>query len=96
MHYHKEIWFISRGVGSMMLVTKDRIIGSNRWRKLRKTVMEEAMSMKEITRKEYDLSNAQSATLGMICVKMKYYMFQHKKTEKKYRSRKWENIIFKT
>ena len=29
--------------------------------------MEEAPSMKEITRKEYDLSNAQSATLGMIC-----------------------------
>ena len=34
---------------------------------LEKTVMEEAPSMKEITRKKYDLSNAQSATLGMIC-----------------------------
>ena len=29
--------------------------------------MEEAPSMKEITRKKYDLSNAQSAILGMIC-----------------------------
>ena len=56
-----------RGVGSMMLVTKDGIIGSIGGGNLEKTVMEEAPSMKEITRKEYDLSNAQSATLGMIC-----------------------------
>lgn len=56
-----------RGVGSMMLVTKDGIIGSIGGGNLEKTVMEEAPSMKEITRKKYDLSNAQSATLGMIC-----------------------------
>ena len=45
----------------MMLVTKDGIIGSIGGGNLEKTVMEEAPSMKEITRKEYDLSNAQSA-----------------------------------
>ena len=56
-----------RGVGSMMLVTKDGIIGSIGGGNLEKTVMEEAPSMKEITRKKYDLSNAQSAILGMIC-----------------------------
>ena len=56
-----------RGVGSMMLVTKDGIIGSIGGGNLEKTVMEEAPLMKEITRKKYDLSNAQSATLGMIC-----------------------------
>ena len=56
-----------RGVGSMMLVTKDGIIGSIGGGNLEKTVMEEAPSMKEITRKKYDLSNAQSATLGMSC-----------------------------
>ena len=56
-----------RGVGSMMLVTKDGIVGSIGGGNLEKTVMEEALSMKEITKKEYDLSNAQSATLGMIC-----------------------------
>ena len=51
----------------MMLVTKDGIIGSIGGGNLEKTVMEEAPSVKEITRKKYDLSNAQSATLGMIC-----------------------------
>lgn len=51
----------------MMLVTKDGIIGSIGGGNLEKTVMEEAPSMKEITRKKYDLSNAQSAILGMIC-----------------------------
>ena len=56
-----------RCVGSMMLVTKDGIIGSIGGGNLEKTVMEEALSIKEITKKEYDLSNAQSATLGMIC-----------------------------
>ncbi len=56
-----------RGVGSMMLVTKDGIIGSIGGGDLEKTVMEEAMSIKEIIKKEYDLSNAKSATLGMIC-----------------------------
>ena len=56
-----------RGVGSMMLVTKDGIIGSIGGGNLEKTVMEEAMSIKEIIKKEYDLSNAKSATLGMIC-----------------------------
>lgn len=40
-----------RGVGSMMLVTKDGIIGSIGGGNLEKTVMEEAPSMKEITRK---------------------------------------------
>ena len=51
----------------MMLVTKDGIIGSIGGVNLEKTVMEEAMSIKEIIKKEYDLSNAKSATLGMIC-----------------------------
>lgn len=78
----------------MMLVTKDGIIGSIGGGNLEKTVMEEAPSMKEITRKKYDLSNAQSATLGMICGgKMKYYMFQYKRQKKQHRSRKWENTI---
>lgn len=51
MHYHKEIGSSPRGVGSMMLVTKDGIIGSIGGGNLEKTVMEEAPSMKEITRK---------------------------------------------
>ena len=45
-------------------------------------------------KEKYDLSNAQSATLGMICGgEMKYYMFQYKKTEKTTQNRKWENTI---
>lgn len=67
VHYHKEIRFISTRCWKYDACHKSGIIGSIGGGNLEKTVMEEAPSMKEITRKKYDLSNAQSATLGMIC-----------------------------
>lgn len=56
-----------RGVGSMMLVTSDGIIGSIGGGILEKTVIEEAKSKKTICKETYDLSNSENAKLGMIC-----------------------------
>lgn len=56
-----------RGTGSMMLVTDQGMIGSIGGGILEKTVMDRAKTMKEITTDQFDLSNRDSAGLGMIC-----------------------------
>ena len=56
-----------RGKGSMMLVTKEGILGSIGGGVLEKTVIEESKEVRQITGKSYSLSNEESAKLGMIC-----------------------------
>ena len=56
-----------RGKGSMMLVTKEGILGSIGGGALEKTVICEAKKVRQITTKSYSLSNEESAKLGMIC-----------------------------
>ncbi len=56
-----------RGEGSMMLVTKEGILGSIGGGVLEKTVICDAKKMRKIMRKSYSLSNDESAKLGMIC-----------------------------
>lgn len=56
-----------RGVGSMMLVHKDGIIDTIGGGKVEYQAILDAKECKKVMIKEYDLSNAESATLGMIC-----------------------------
>lgn len=56
-----------RGVGSMMLVGAEKIIGSIGGGVLEKEVIETAPQIQKITEIEYSLSNEESAKLGMIC-----------------------------
>ena len=56
-----------RDVGSMMLVHKDGIIDTIGGGKVEYQAILDAKECKEVMIKEYDLSNAESATLGMIC-----------------------------
>ena len=56
-----------RGVGSMMLVGSEKIIGSIGGGVLEKEVIETAPQIQKITEIEYSLSNEESAKLGMIC-----------------------------
>lgn len=56
-----------RDAGSMMLVTEEGIIGSIGGGILEKTVVEQAKKINHITSEGYDLSNRESAALGMIC-----------------------------
>ena len=56
-----------RGVGSMMLVHKDGVIDTIGGGKVEYQAILDAKECKEVMIKEYDLSNAESATLGMIC-----------------------------
>lgn len=56
-----------RGEGSMMLVTEKGIIGSIGGGTLEQTVIKRAKEIDSITMETYDLSNEESASLGMIC-----------------------------
>ena len=56
-----------RGVGSMMLVHKDGVIDTIGGGKVEYQAILDAKECKKVMIKEYDLSNAESATLGMIC-----------------------------
>ena len=56
-----------RGVGSMMLVYKDGIIDTIGGGKVEYEATLDARACKKVMIKDYDLSNAESATLGMIC-----------------------------
>ena len=56
-----------RGVGSMMLVHKDGVIDTIGGGKVEYQAILDAKECKEVMIKEYDLSNAESATLGMVC-----------------------------
>ena len=56
-----------RGVGSMMLVHKDGVIDTIGGGKVEYQAILDAKECKEVMIKEYDLSNSESATLGMIC-----------------------------
>ncbi len=56
-----------RGIGSMMLVTPDKIIGTIGGGIMEKEVIETARSTNKIMEKEYNLSNDEAASLGMIC-----------------------------
>ncbi|MGN0335301.1 MAG: selenium cofactor biosynthesis protein YqeC [Lachnospiraceae bacterium] len=56
-----------RGVGSMMLVTENGIVGSIGGGILEKTVMEAAAQTDRIRSEVYRLTNEESAALGMIC-----------------------------
>lgn len=56
-----------RDVGSMMLVTKDGIIGTIGGGTLEQAAIEHSAKVNSITSECYDLSNEESAALGMIC-----------------------------
>lgn len=56
-----------RGVGSMMLVYKDGIIDTIGGGKVEYQAILDAKECRKVMIKDYDLSNAESATLGMIC-----------------------------
>lgn len=56
-----------RGIGSMMLVHKDGIIDTIGGGKVEYQAILDAKACDHVMIKEYDLSNAESATLGMIC-----------------------------
>ena len=56
-----------RGVGSMMLVHKDGIMDTIGGGRVEYQAIVDAKQCKEVMIKDYDLSNAESATLGMIC-----------------------------
>ena len=56
-----------RGIGSMMLVHKDGIIDTIGGGKVEYQAILDANACDHVMIKEYDLSNAESATLGMIC-----------------------------
>ncbi len=56
-----------RGIGSMMLVHKDGVIDTIGGGKVEYQAILDAKECKKVMIKEYDLSNAESATLGMIC-----------------------------
>lgn len=56
-----------RGVGSMMLIGNNQIIGSIGGGILEKEVIDTAPKIKEITIKDFSLSNEEGADLGMIC-----------------------------
>ena len=56
-----------RGVGSMMLVHTDGVIDTIGGGRVEYQAILDAKECKEVMIKEYDLSNAESATLGMIC-----------------------------
>lgn len=56
-----------RGEGSMMLVTEQRVIGSIGGGVLECAVMEKAKKITSVTIEEFQLSNEESAALGMIC-----------------------------
>lgn len=56
-----------RGVGSMMLVTKDCVIDSIGGGAVEFAAIEDARNCKEIMIKEYHLNNKDSERLGMIC-----------------------------
>lgn len=56
-----------RGIGSMMLVHKDGIVDTIGGGKVEYQAILDARECDHIMVKDYDLSNAESATLGMIC-----------------------------
>lgn len=56
-----------RGVGSMMMVTKDEVIDSIGGGAVEFAAIEDARNCKEIMVKEYQLNNRDSEKLGMIC-----------------------------
>lgn len=56
-----------RGVGSMMLVCKDKVIGSIGGGALENEVIRTAPQISQITVRDFSLSNEESANLGMIC-----------------------------
>lgn len=56
-----------RGVGSMMLVHENGVIDTIGGGKVEYQAILDVKECKEVMIKEYDLSNAESATLGMIC-----------------------------
>ena len=56
-----------RGVGSMMLVHENGVIDTIGGGKVEYQAILDAKECKEVMIKEYDLSNAESATLGMVC-----------------------------
>lgn len=56
-----------RGIGSMMLVHNDEIIDTIGGGKVEYQAILDARDCDRIMIKDYDLSNAESATLGMIC-----------------------------
>ena len=56
-----------RGIGSMMLVHKDGIIDTIGGGKVEYQAILDAKTCNHVMVKDYDLSNAESATLGMIC-----------------------------
>lgn len=56
-----------RGVGSMMLVTKDKIIGTIGGGLIEKLAIDYAATVTGICEKEYTLTNEESAGMGMIC-----------------------------
>ena len=56
-----------RGVGSMMLVHENGVIDTIGGGKVEYQAILDAKECKEVMVKEYDLSNAESAILGMIC-----------------------------
>ena len=56
-----------RGVGTMMLVTKEKVIGTIGGGVLEQRVIEQAGKVCRIMEEDYDLSNQESAALGMIC-----------------------------
>ncbi len=56
-----------RGEGSMMLVTKEGILGSIGGGILECSVLEDAKKITSVTVEDYQLSNEESAAMGMIC-----------------------------
>lgn len=56
-----------RDIGTMMLVAGEKIIGTIGGGVLEKRVIEQARKVRRITEESYDLSNEESAALGMIC-----------------------------
>ncbi len=56
-----------RGVGSMMLVCEDKVIGSIGGGAMEHEVIRTAPEIREITVMDFSLSNEESANLGMIC-----------------------------
>lgn len=56
-----------RGEGSMMLVTKHGVIGTIGGGILECAVIEKARKVTDVTTEEFQLSNEESAALGMIC-----------------------------
>ena len=56
-----------RGIGSMMVVEKERIIDSIGGGAIENEVIKEAKSIHHVTMKQYHLNNKESAKLGMIC-----------------------------